>query len=323
MTPRLTIVIKALNEENHIEKCLTSVINATKNIPALIILADSLSMDKTIEKASQYKIKIVQLENINDRSCGIGPQLGFQYAQGDYIYILDGDMEIVPQFLETAIQKLETNPKLAGVAGSVEEMCIENIEFANRAKKGFAFGTVNRLAMGGLYKRKALDDVGYFSNINLHAFEEIELGLRLITKGWTLERIAVPAVKHYGHTDTSIGLIIKRFKSKYLYGSGELIKSAIGKPYFLMTLWNAKFLIATLALLLTSIILLLSGDILYAIALYILEILTMSIKKRSVKEALFSIFTWHMGAAGLLCGLFSQQRNTQSIIASKIIQEQL
>ncbi len=320
MNPTLSIIIKALNEEKNIEKCLVSALKVADVIKTEIILADSLSTDNTLAKAQNYPIKIVQLENPHDRSCGIGPQLGFQYAQGDYVYILDGDMEIDPDFLVAAIARLEADPHLAGVAGSVKEMCIENLVFKKRAEKEFKYGSVDHLAMGGLYKRKAIEEAGYFSNINLHSFEELELGLRLVAKGWALERINVPAVRHHGHTDTSLRLILKRLKTKYVYGYGELIRSAVGKPYFLKTLWNAKILLATLGLWLVIVAFLIEGNVTLPIALVIAGMVFMSVKKRSVKEALFSVCTWHVELIGLMLGLVKRPRNPDSTIAAKVIQ---
>lgn len=316
MIPTLSIIIKTLNEEKNIEKCLNSVVSASKNIKTEVILADSLSSDNTLEKAKKYPIKIVQLKDPDQRCCGIGPQLGYQYAEGEYVYILDGDMEIDQQFLETAIHKLETTPLLAGVGGSVKEMCLENLVFKKRAKKEFRYGNVNHLGMGGLYKRKAIEEAGYLSNMNLHSFEELELGLRLVSKGWTLERINMPAIKHYGHTDTSLRLLLKRLKTKYVHGYGELIRSALGQPYFLSAVWNAKILLTTLILWIIVAILLLNKYIYLSISILMISVIIMSLKKGSVNEALFSIFTWHVETLGLILGFFTKQKKPNSKIES-------
>jgi len=91
----ISVIIKALNEEDNITRCIKSAKKAIKKLLGEIILADSLSTDKTISLAKKEKIKIVQLTNSKDRSCGVGPQLGYQHSQGKYIYILDGDIELV------------------------------------------------------------------------------------------------------------------------------------------------------------------------------------------------------------------------------------
>lgn len=53
---------------------------------------------------------VVCLDNAADRCCGIGHQLGWLYSEGDYLLLLDGDMELEPGFLDTAVEFTETHP---------------------------------------------------------------------------------------------------------------------------------------------------------------------------------------------------------------------
>src|ERR1041385_4468258 len=115
--PKVSVVIKALNEEAHIAVAIESAIAALEDMDGEIILADSLSTDRTVEIASTYPIKIVSLDRGEDRSCGAGGQLGYQYSSGDYICLIDGDMRLHPSFLAAAIRHLELVPALAGVGG--------------------------------------------------------------------------------------------------------------------------------------------------------------------------------------------------------------
>ena len=86
----VSIVIKALNEERYIAAAIESALTAMKGIRGEIILADSASTDRTIEIAKQYPIRIVQMTRAEDRSCGAGAQLGFQYSSGRYVWLVDG-----------------------------------------------------------------------------------------------------------------------------------------------------------------------------------------------------------------------------------------
>src|SRR3954447_27009383 len=90
--PELSVVIKALNEAEKIAACLRSVLAATDAATTEIIVADSLSDDATVEVASQFPVKVVQLARRADRGCGSAAQLGFQYARGKRLLLLDGDM---------------------------------------------------------------------------------------------------------------------------------------------------------------------------------------------------------------------------------------
>src|SRR6476659_2248742 len=77
-TVTVSIIIKALNEERHIEAAVRSALAAIGALDGEVILADSGSSDRTIEIARQYPIAIVQLAHPAERRCGIGPQLGYQ-----------------------------------------------------------------------------------------------------------------------------------------------------------------------------------------------------------------------------------------------------
>src|ERR1044072_9571827 len=103
--PSLTvsIIIKALNEERHIGAAIESALAALRGIRGEVILADSASTDRTIEIARRYPIKIVQMTRVEDRSCGAGAQLGYQYSRGRYVWLVDGDMALKPGFLAAAI----------------------------------------------------------------------------------------------------------------------------------------------------------------------------------------------------------------------------
>ena len=91
---RVTVIIKALNEAKHIDAAISSALAAIARVGGEVILADSGSTDRTVEIAARHPITVVQLRHRAERRCGIGPQLGYQNARGEFIYILDGDMEL-------------------------------------------------------------------------------------------------------------------------------------------------------------------------------------------------------------------------------------
>lgn len=318
----VSVVIKALNEQRHIERAIRSSLAAVQRTgrPGEVILADSLSEDRTVEIARSFPIRIVQLVDPGDRSCGIGAQLGHQVASGRYIYILDGDMEFDVDFLRAGIEALEADPTLAGVAGLVEEMHVENLDFKSRVQRAttaMAADNVDSLNMGGLYRREAIDQVGYLTNRNLHAFEEFELGARLVSAGWRLRRLGIPAVRHYGHTDESMTLLKRRWKSRYAWGHGELVREAFGRAHFwfslsrlrvyklqfgLMVLWLSALAVAASGLAPAIVVLVGLG------ALYGGTFALLALRKKSATMALYSLLAWHVGLAGLVRGALSRPR---------------
>ncbi|MCP4001721.1 MAG: glycosyltransferase [Gammaproteobacteria bacterium] len=310
---KVSVIIKALNEESKIAVAISSALAAVKQVGGEVILSDSYSTDRTIEIAREYPITIVQLKNPNERRCGIGPQLGYQVATGDFIYILDGDMELDPDFLPAALTAMEQQPQLAGVAGLIEEQSEASYQFRGRKRRKSEriAGTPQWLDMGGLYRRSALHEVGYFSDRNLHAYEEMDLGLRLTHAGWTLQRLPVRSVLHYGYETGNWSLLTKRWKSRYLDGAGELLRAALGKPYLRDVAISQKHLFIGLAiwagliigvLLLPAIPWLLTTTVVVTIGLIAIRAQRIG----SLTDALFGQVVWQVTSLAMLRGLLNK-----------------
>jgi hypothetical protein len=76
-------------------------------------------------------------------------------------------MIAAPGFLAQALDLLQRDPSLAGVGGLIVEVNVRSLEFASRvlrAKQDLQPGLVDRLNGGGLYRRSAIEQVGYMSD---------------------------------------------------------------------------------------------------------------------------------------------------------------
>ena len=323
----ISIIIKALNEEKYIARAIESALHGIEGHQGEVILADSLSSDHTVEIASRYPVKIVQLNRPEDRSCGVGPQLGYQYACGRYIYILDGDMILEPEFIQKAINVMRARPDVAGIAGVVKELGGGNYEFeARKARSGLwsDVGEHEWLVMGALYRREAIESVGYFSNFNMHAFEEQELGLRLRNHGWKLIRIETPAVQHHGHTVGTLELMRRRWRSRYLDGPGEILRATWGKPYFWKALKSQRRLVIMTGFWLWFMLSLFIAPwylppFLITVIIMLAFFIVTWVKKRSFYQSGIGFLLWPVRVAGLLRGLFRPQRSPSRPITSTVI----
>lgn len=330
---KLSIIIKALNEETNIARAIESSLRAVEEVGGgEVILADSLSADGTIDIARGYPIRIVQLTHQEDRCCGIGAQLGFELAQGDYVYILDGDMDLEPGFMAAAMACLEADPTLAGVGGQMRDMVLANEEFRKRAARSESHrqpGIVDRLHGGGLFRHVALTQVGYFTNQNLHAFEELELAARLHAAGWRLARLGLPAMRHYGHASTTYVLLWRRWHSKYLCGYGEILRQCWGKSHFGFVLRRLDDLrlFAAMALWWCA----LAGvwvlplpafqQALLFLALLVFPFAVMVVRKGSLNAGVYSVVAWNFGILGLLRGLLLAPKGApEAKLRSRVLQ---
>ena len=112
--PLVTFISPAYNSGKHIKECLNSfIIQTYKNWEAIIVVAPS--KDNTLDILKEYsnepRIKVIQ-ENIKT-NCATARNIGYNNAQGKYIYFNDSDDWVEPKCLETMVEELENNSLLS------------------------------------------------------------------------------------------------------------------------------------------------------------------------------------------------------------------
>ena len=323
----VSIVIKALNEEKRIVAAVQSALVAVGEVGGEVVLADSCSSDNTVALASTYPIRIVQLARAEQRCCGVGPQLGYQHCAGEYVYILDGDMEMLPGFLPEALAFMKAHPDVAGVGGRAVETNTISLEYVGRVERGLSHmraGAVDRLDGGGLYRRAAVEQAGYFSDSNLHSYEEFDLAVRLRVLDWKLWRINIDSVLHHGHDAPPYQLLMRRWRSRYICGLGEVLRASLGKPHLKLVLRGVRELRLYAAVLLWWAVLLMVWLLPFAwtarvavfVGIAVAPVLLMAWRKRSASKAVFSVLSWCLNSAGLVRGLLAPQRPARGAIDS-------
>jgi hypothetical protein len=183
------------------------------------------------------------------------------------------------------------------------------------------------LSGGGLYRTAALKQVGFYTNPNLHAFEEFDLGVRLRDLGWRLLRIPVDATEHYGYTNDAYTLLFRRWRSNYLIGIGEVLRGAIGRRHFWAVVREASTLRTCVATCLWWAALVglwllpasLNNRLTAFIALLALPVLFMWAKKGSLVRGTYSVAFVNLLAAGFLRGLLRKQRDPRRHLDSELI----
>lgn len=333
MTIKISVIIKSLNEQDNIARAIESSLAAIEPFGGEVIVADSASTDRTTEIAASYPVKVVTLANPEERCCGIGPELGYQHSQGEYVYILDGDMELQAPFIAKAVELLDTDPTLAGIGGFVEEVRAMNLEFRARQRKANRLrprklAEIECLSGGGLYRRQSLEQVGYFSDRNLGAFEEYDVGTRLRKIGWRLVAIPDLSAKHYSYDMPTSQMLWHRLTSPAsLTVQGDLVRAAIASGYLdkvfpeiramRISLGVIAAWIAALLLLIVlphkglALALVVAGPV----AMYLL----LAKKHESWIYPLYSLVIWQINAAGLILGLFRRRKSPTGPIAYRSI----
>ncbi|WFU79147.1 glycosyltransferase family 2 protein [Bradyrhizobium sp. CIAT3101] len=325
---KISIIIKTLNEAANIARSIETALAAIAGYDGEVIIADSASTDETVAIAKLFPTTVVVLENVSERRCGVGPQLGYQYCKGEYIYILDGDMELDAGFIRKAIAILDHQKEVAGVGGYIHEMRADNLELQGRIKR---FQRESRgesrdvecLNGGGLYRRAAISQAGYLSDRNLHAFEEYDLGARLRAKGWRLVKLEDKAVDHYSYAMGTWRLLWHRILSGRFLSAGELFRGAMAGSYVARVMqevrivpisigvwayWACAILIGQLTLPVLTLLMALG-----------LPVVAMAIRTRSLNLGLFSVLTWHLSAWGFALGVVKRRCPPEEVIRSNLV----
>jgi tetratricopeptide (TPR) repeat protein len=98
----LSFCIIVKNEASALPRCLDSV----KSVVDEIIVVDTGSSDRTIEIARSYGARVYSFEWCNDFSAARNASL--QYAQGDWVLVLDADETLVPDSIPALKQALRS-----------------------------------------------------------------------------------------------------------------------------------------------------------------------------------------------------------------------
>jgi len=220
--PWLATVLPVLNEEEHIEACLQSLLQQT--LPAeehIIIVLDGGSSDATKEiiRTIQEGLKAKQCPEIHlfdnpGRFVPHARNLALQQLPDSITHVLEfnGHIEVVPNHLfelKTAWNRLEKeHPKLAGlgcrvVGSEAEQGMIESIiDSTLTSPLGGSTGQFSTFDEEGptnvpafaLHRRTALEAIGGWDESFLTS-QDSDLSMRLVKAGFTLFRTPDIVVK--------------------------------------------------------------------------------------------------------------------------------
>lgn len=329
----LSVIIKARNEAPNIARAIESALAACKPHGGEVILADSCSTDETVAVARRYPVTIVQLEHAEDACCGIGPEMGFRQARGQYIYILDGDMELDAAFVDKALLLLREQSDLAGVGGYIREMRpASNLIFKRRTERQESRRITSPrdtecLSGGGLYRRTALEQVQYMSDRNLHSYEEYELGCRLRSAGWRLTELPDHAADHFSYDLPTNRLLLHRLRSGSMLGQGELLRAALDRGYIGKVFGEVRAIRISFALLAYWFVVALAAivtgrpftSIVLGVGLALAAALAIGLKHRNVVSGFNSVVTWHLCLGGMIAGFLRHRRPPAGDVATVVL----
>ena len=205
----VSIIMPCYNEEKTIGNAIESLLELDYPKDMIeIIIVDDKSKDNSVEIARGYEKKYKNVRVIvNERNSGGAAEptnIGVRAAKYDYVAVTDADSTPSKDALKKMIGYLQTDTKTAGVTCSVLVkntdtwfQKLQAIEYKIIAFTRRLLDLIDAVYVTpgpfALYKKKALEEVGYFDPKNLT--QDIEIVWRLRFNGYRA-RMCLPAQVH-------------------------------------------------------------------------------------------------------------------------------
>jgi glycosyltransferase involved in cell wall biosynthesis len=194
----LGLVAIGRNEGERLRNCLTSAL--AKEIP--VVYVDSGSTDGSAEMARSMGADVVDLDLSIPFTAARARNAGFDRLRTtcpeiEFVQFLDGDCELIAEWLDRAVEFLNSNTKVAIAAGRVRERFPEASLYNRLCDLEWQTPIGETHWCGGnvLIRAAALLEAGGF-NAAFIAGEEPELCVRLREKGWTIHRLDADVAWH-------------------------------------------------------------------------------------------------------------------------------
>jgi glycosyltransferase involved in cell wall biosynthesis len=237
--PLVSVVIPTYNRPDLLKKAIQTVLDQTFKNLEIIVVDDgsSVGYQEIIDQFDDSSVTYVK--NKRRKGGAYSRSLGIKKARGTYIAFLDDDDEWMPQKLEKQLRAFDNQSVGLVVCYSLDKRFgreriskpPETIDF-NYLLRAFTLSSTSSY----LFRKKALDSVGYFDS-SLPSAQEFELALRLskhymiktipeilmiqnetegqISENWNKKIIGIMSIyKKYGHEFKRLGMK-NRIKSHF------------------------------------------------------------------------------------------------------------
>jgi GT2 family glycosyltransferase len=256
-SPRVSVVVPSWNGRHHLEVLLPSL--ATQRFREFeTIVVDNGSSDDSLAFLAREWPDVVVVALADNRGFAGPVNRGIERARGEFVALVNNDVELDPEFLATLVSALEADPAAGSIASRMvvfddrERMdgAGDQLNWSGTAHPRGRGEPVARWdepaevfsACGGaaLYRRAALDTVGTFDEDFFAYQEDVDWGFRARLAGWTCRYEPRAVAFHIGGATTErkaaahplvyrlnrrngIALVLKNYPAASLLRHGPLV----------------------------------------------------------------------------------------------------
>lgn len=220
-----SLIILTYNElEEGTIPCVESIYKYTEISDFELIIVDNCSTDGTQDYLKKLKEQYTNVKiQLNEQNKGFAAGIndGLKLADGEFLFILNNDIMVTPDWLNKLVEPLKNNPE-TGLIGPItnssgNEQCVyfENLDKNNYieltseytdSQKGELYYT-KRLAFFCVgMKRDVFDKVGFLDeNFGIGWFEDDDYCLRVLDAGYKIAIAEDCFIYHHGSLSFSKG----------------------------------------------------------------------------------------------------------------------
>jgi poly-beta-1,6 N-acetyl-D-glucosamine synthase len=200
--PFVSIIVPVYNEGKVIAESIASLLKLDYSNYEIIIVNDG-SMDDTKLVAEQLvgyqkgKYGDVKISLINKPNGGKARALnaGISYSKSELVLCMDGDSQLSEDSIRMAVRHFN-NPDIGAIAGNVKVLnrkkfftdlqALEYVEGLNMPRSAQSFMKLVNIIPGpiGLFRKKAIEDAGYYSSDTFA--EDADITLKILAHGWKI-----------------------------------------------------------------------------------------------------------------------------------------
>ncbi|HEX3082207.1 MAG TPA: glycosyltransferase [Candidatus Saccharimonadia bacterium] len=202
--PLISIIIPTRNSGKTLKACLASVTTQTyPHIETIVVDRDSQDATKTIAKDYTPHVYNHGPERSAQRNFGVSK------AKGEYVAIIDSDMELTPKVVEACVQAMATDPQPKGVI-IPEQSFGEGFWAQCKALERSYYVGSDDIEAARFFTRKTYQDLGGYDE-TLVAGEDWDLSNRARAQG-PIARVSEFIRHNEGHIS-----LIGTLRKKYYY----------------------------------------------------------------------------------------------------------
>ena len=236
---KVGIVAIGRNEGERLNTCLHSVIGGA----APVVYVDSGSTDQSVPNAQRAGAEVVQLNPLTPFTAARARNAGFERLcqlqhDLDYIQFVDGDCEVVADWIESAVAFLDAHRDVAVVYGRRRERSPTRSIYNMFCDIEWDTPIGEAKACGGdaLMRITAFKQVGRYRE-DVIAAEDDELCVRLRAAGWRIWRLNVEMTLHDAAM-TRFGQWWRRtVRCGYAFAQGAHLHGALPERHFV---WQSR-----------------------------------------------------------------------------------